>query len=228
MTLTATDLEIQEVINEDGDNISEVEFDDLGEEEKIPIDESVQAIISDLNAMDPSDWSYTVEEEQASSSMTVEDSSFAAKREQLCELFSKRLTDGNWSFQASMPRKVRDPEFDALLQELGLTENRQYASTQWWKFKQNKGVYPPPSFESDSETLMRYYRRRIEKYTVEKVLAEALADTAAFKFQPLTVSAKAYEHFLLFARSYVVEIKLREMVTEMTEYFASTIAGATE
>jgi hypothetical protein len=70
--LIATDLEIQEVINQSING--EVVFDELDEEEKSPIAESVQAIISDLNEMDPSDWSYTVEEEQA------EDSSFAEKR----------------------------------------------------------------------------------------------------------------------------------------------------
>jgi hypothetical protein len=45
--------------------------------------------------------------------------------------------------------------------------------------------------------LMIDYRRRIEKYTVRKIVAEALADTATFKFQPQTVPAEARERLYL-------------------------------
>jgi hypothetical protein len=227
-TLLANALEIQEVMDED-DDICERLLDKLTAEEKTPIwiVESVSALISDLDQMDLSEWFYTVEEEQAPSSMTVEDSSFAEKREQLCELFSRRLEEGRWTDLASMPRKGRDSQFDDLLHQLGLAENRQYASSQWRKFKKDKDVFPPLSFEADPEKLMIDYRRRIEKYTVEKVVAEALAAITAVKCQPQTISAEAREHFLLFALSKAVEIKLSEFLWMMTEVLASKIAGAT-
>jgi hypothetical protein len=53
-TFLETDLEIQEAMD-----ISEGELDEIDEDEMTPIDESVSAIISDLN---PSDWFYTLEE----------------------------------------------------------------------------------------------------------------------------------------------------------------------
>jgi hypothetical protein len=243
-TILANDLEIQQVIDEDA-GIIDGALDEIDEEE----------LISELNDILPSDWVYAVEEEQAPSSsmveeeqapspVTLEDSSFAEKRKQLCELFSQhksfaekrkklcelfsqRLKDGNWTFQASMPRKGRDPQFDDLLHQLGLTENRLYASTQWRKFKQDKGIFPPPSFEVDPEKLMIDFRRRIEKYTVEKVVAGALAATVMFPFQPQTVPPMAYSHFFSFAFSPAMKIKLVELLWEITEFLASTIAGAT-
>jgi CO dehydrogenase/acetyl-CoA synthase epsilon subunit len=80
--------------------------------------------------------------------------------------------------------------------------------------------------EADPEKLMIDYRRRIEKCTVEKLVAEALADTASSNFQPETVTVKAYEHFMLFARSPLVESKLRERLWKMTEHLALKIASA--
>jgi hypothetical protein len=73
--------------------------------------------------------------------------SFLERRERLSAFFSKRLRDGGWTFQNSLPRNGRDPTFDSLVDQLGLKKNRQYAPTQWRKFKQDKGVFPPSSFE---------------------------------------------------------------------------------
>jgi hypothetical protein len=81
-----------------------------------------------------------------------------------------------------------------------------------------QGVFPPLSFEADPEKLMIDYRRRIEKYTVEKVVAEALADTATFKFESQMVPAEACEHFLSSAKSLLVKIKLGEILWTMTDF----------
>jgi hypothetical protein len=93
----------------------------------------------------------------------------------------------------------------------------------WRKFKQDKGT----SFEVDPKKLMMSYRLCIERYTVEKVVADALAEIATFKFQPETVPAKVRDHFLSFARSLPMKTKLIEILWAMTELLASTLAGAT-
>jgi hypothetical protein len=54
-TRLANDLEIPEVIDEDAD-ISEGSFNELDEEEKTPVEESVSTLISDLDQMDSSEW----------------------------------------------------------------------------------------------------------------------------------------------------------------------------
>jgi hypothetical protein len=74
-----------------------------------------------------------------------------------------------------------------------------------------EGVFPPPSFESDPEKLMLDYRRRIDECTVEKVIAEALADTATVKFQAQMRPAETREHFLS-TKSLLVKIKLGEIL----------------
>jgi hypothetical protein len=78
-TFLETDLEIQEAMD-----ISEGELDELDEDEMTPIDESVSAIISDLN---PSDWFYTLEEDEnpvKEEQDPVQGLSFDAKRTRLC------------------------------------------------------------------------------------------------------------------------------------------------
>jgi hypothetical protein len=89
----------------------------------------------------------------------------------------------------------------------------------------DQGVFP--SFEGDPKKIMMDYRRRIEIYTVENVVREALANTATHNFQPQTVSPQAYERYLLFARTKRMEIKMIETLWDMTEFLALTIAGAT-
>jgi hypothetical protein len=74
---------------------------------------------------------------------------------------------------------------------------------------------------------MTSYRLAIERYTVEKVVAEALAEIATLNFQPETVTAKLRDHFLSFARSQPVKAKLVKVLWAMTEFLASTIANAT-
>jgi hypothetical protein len=93
-------------------------------------------------------------------------------------LFTQRLKDGGWSFQNTMPRFGKDKLFDELVDQLGLHENRQYASNKWRKFKKEKGVFRPPSIEADPKKLMMNYRLRIERYTVVKVVADASAELA--------------------------------------------------
>jgi hypothetical protein len=217
-TFLETDLEIQEAMD-----ISEGVVDDLDEEE----------IILDLD-LNSSDWFYIPEQDVTEAQDPVEEEqdpvqglSFNEKRERLNAFFTQRLKDGGWTFQNIMPRFGRDKPFDELVVQLGLQENRQYASSQWLKFKKDKGVFRPPSFAADPKKLMMIYRHRIERYTVENIVAEALAEIATFTFQPETVPAKVRDHFLLFASSLPVETKLVEVLWEMTELLASTIAGAT-
>jgi hypothetical protein len=79
-------------------------------------------------------------------------------------------------------------------------------------FKQDNGVFRPPSFEMNSKKLMILYRLRIERYTVEKIIAEALTEIATFKFQPETVPVKARDHFLSFARPLTAKTKMAEVL----------------
>jgi hypothetical protein len=50
--------------------------------------------------------------------------------------------DGSWTFKTTMPRKGKDQTFDELVVQLGL-QNRKYASSQWYKFKLDKGFVRP-------------------------------------------------------------------------------------
>jgi hypothetical protein len=118
-----------------------------------------------------------------------------------------------------MPRKGRDTTFDSLVDEL-------HASTQWRKFKLDKGVFRPQSFEIGSKLMIRY-RLWVERYAVEKIVAEALAEIATVDFQPENSPLKARDHFLSFALSPPAKIKLAKVPWGMTELLASTIAGAT-
>jgi hypothetical protein len=94
-TFLATDLEIQEAMD-----ISEGVVDELDEEEKKPIDESVSTIILDLD-LNSSDWFDTPEEDVTEEQDPFEEEqdplqglSFNEKRERLSALFTQRLKDG--------------------------------------------------------------------------------------------------------------------------------------
>jgi hypothetical protein len=66
-----------------------------------------------------------------------------------------------------MPRKGKDQTFDKLVVQLGLQENRKYASTYWRNFKLDKGFVRPPSISVDPTKLLKGYRLQLERYTVQ-------------------------------------------------------------
>jgi hypothetical protein len=89
---------------------------------------------------------------------------YAFKRWALREFFYHHVTkQRKWPIVKQMPRKGRDKDFDHFLWNLGLSDNRTYASTHWREYKKNRGIYPPPGFEKDPVKLLAMYQCRIPK-----------------------------------------------------------------
>ena len=81
--------------------------------------------------------------------------------DKLAAFFEQRVNEKRWTLYQRMPRKGRDLDFDSLLEALLLSANRPYASRKWKEFKDSKGIYPPPTFETDPDTLVACYRTRV-------------------------------------------------------------------
>ena len=111
------------------------------------------------------------------------DPSFEEKRQRLKEFFSERVKSGSWP-KTTMPRKGKDREFDELLQQLQLHENRTYAARRWFFFKQEKG-YDQPVISSNVQYNNQIFKRDIASYqsakntTIPKMTIRGL-ETVAF------------------------------------------------
>jgi ABC-type microcin C transport system permease subunit YejE len=55
-------------------------------------------------------------------------------RDSLAAFFKERVSKKKWTLYQPMPKKGSDKQFDSLLANLQIEQNRRYASTQWRQF----------------------------------------------------------------------------------------------
>jgi hypothetical protein len=102
-------------------------------------------------------------------------------------------------------------------------DNRTYASTQWRNFRLDKG-FVRPKLRWVQPGLLKGYRLLLESYTVEKVVAETLAE---IRRSSSTQTVPKDQTISFRMHSLPMKTKLVELLWKMTEMLASSIAGAT-
>ena len=104
---------------------------------------------------------------------------FAVCRATLSEFFLKRSDTTKkgeatyWSLYETLPGKGKDTEFDKLVINLGLLDNRSYVASRWLEHRKAQGVYPPPVIEmNDNLDLKGNVSKLVSSEVIEKAMAE--------------------------------------------------------
>ena len=122
---------------------------------------------------------------------------------------------------------TRDPEFDTLLVELLLRDKRDYAARRWKAFKDSKGIYPPPSFETDASVLLALYRARVEAQGFDVIFSRALEQLSKYSFVERTVPKDLQDFYTKILTTNSVKDKVKKIVDELSESLSKQLAGAT-
>ena len=105
---------------------------------------------------------------------------FAVCRATLSEFFLKRSDTTKkgeatyWSLYETLPGKGKDTEFDKLVINLGLVDNRSYVASRWLEHRKAQGVYPPPVIEMNDNL---HLKDNVSKLVSSEVIEKAMAET---------------------------------------------------
>jgi hypothetical protein len=143
-------------------------------------------------------------------------------REKLNEYFLKRFTDNTcelWKKGSKFPRAGDDTEFDKMLEELGITNNRRYASGKWTEFKAARGIVPPPKFVCEASEF---------ETVASKVVALEIVEAAIKKTEELLMDGTArtsYEWSLFIANCPPIQEHLKQEVFRFTNGLMEALDG---
>jgi hypothetical protein len=99
---------------------------------------------------------------------------------QLSEFFLKRSDKTKkgeatyWSLYETLPGKGKDTEFDKLVINLGLLDNRSYVASRWLEHRKAQGVYPPPVIEMNDNI---HLKDNVSKLVSSEVIEKAMVET---------------------------------------------------
>jgi len=141
-------------------------------------------------------------------------------REELSKFFTKRVSDRSktmvWALRDQFPRAGKDTELDKLLEDLGLANNRRYASQKWLAFKKAKGIVPPPTFECSANEIFGF--------AASLVAAEIFG--AAVKKTTTELRGDTYNGCLFLAWHPLIQSYLIYEVGHFTEQLREALEGA--
>jgi hypothetical protein len=95
-------------------------------------------------------------------------------RTELHNFFVMRVQDRsksmNWSLRDTFPRRGKDTELDKKLEDLGLSDNRRYASQKWLDFRKARGVKPLPGFECHGDEVVKFVTPTVSTLIVSEAM----------------------------------------------------------